>query len=231
MRFYLPLLALAVLGCTANTNPNDTPLGTAPAAPAPAMPATPAVADSNQPASARNTVAAPQGVAWPMPFAPAAGLGCTRVAKRAVTIRMRPGAGAAQFGQLAVGDKVRLAARTADGWVGFNPGTAQAANVGIFRLRWVRASEAFAPSDSCARLPVVQAPPPLCCLLMAARATPVHPHPAPSTARLSIIPAGSYAQVVKTAVGPGKWTEVLVPGSTAHGYVAPGDVNFSGDCQ
>ena len=26
--------------------------------------------------------------------------------------------------------------RTADGWLGFDPGVAQAANVGIFRLRW-----------------------------------------------------------------------------------------------
>jgi hypothetical protein len=37
-------------------------------------------------------------------------------------------------------------ARTADGWYGFDPGVAQAANVGLYRLWWVRDSISFTPS-------------------------------------------------------------------------------------
>lgn len=231
MRYSFALLALALASCSPSTDkPEMAALPHVPVSPAsdhensmPPEPAQSGAATSPAPAEA----SAP--AAWPAPFK-AAATGCTRVATRAATILARPVAGAATFGQLAVGDKVSLLARTADGWVGFDPGSAQAGNVGIFRLRWVQASEAFAPGDSCPPLPLVQAPP-LGCLLMAARATPVHPHPAPGTARLSTIPAGSYAQVVKAAVGPDKWAEVLVPGSAVHGYVAQDDSNFSGDCQ
>lgn len=123
-----------------------------------------------------------------------------------------------------------LAAQTTDGWVGFNPGTAQAANVGIFRLRWVRAYEAFGLGKSCGQLPVVQAPP-LGCLLMAQHATTVRRQPASGAAPLSTIPTGSYAQVVKSAVGPAKWLAVLVPGQSVPGYVALADANLTGDCQ
>lgn len=231
MRYSFALLAVALAGCSygnnANTPPTSDGLPPVPISkaddnksPMPPEPAT---------ATAPDTVAA--GATWPAAFAPAAGSSCTRVATRAATIRMRPAAGADQFGQLAVGDKVMLAARTADGWVGFNPQTAQAANVGIFRLRWVQASEAFGPGDNCPQLPLVAAPP-AGCLLMAARATPVRQQPAAGAMQLSTIPAGSYAQVVKSAASqPGGWVEVLVPGRTVHGYVAGADANFSGPCQ
>ena len=234
MRSYLALLGLALAACSSNSTtpaerpdnlgkPATTPLGTTADK---ATPATRPVA----PAPATAEVPAPTTLpTWPAPFK-AAATGCSRVATRAATILARPVAGANKFGQLAVGDKVSLLARTADGWVGFDPGSAQAGNVGILRLRWVRASEAFGPGAKCPPLPLVQAPP-LGCLLMAARATPVHPRPAPGTARLSTIPAGSYAQVVTAAVGPGKWAEVLVPGTIIHGYVAQGDLSFSGNCQ
>lgn len=234
MRPYLALVGLALAACSSNTTtpaerldnlgkPATTPLS-APtdkeARPAATAAPTPATATAPVPATPAT---------WPAPFA-ATYSGCARIATRAATILARPVAGANRFGQLTVGDRVMLLARTADGWVGFDPGSAQAGNVGIFRLRWVRANEAFAPGTDCQPLPLVQAPP-LGCLLMAARATPVHPHPAPGTARLGTIPAGSYAQVVRPAVGPDKWAEVRVPGSALPGYVAQADINFSGDCQ
>jgi hypothetical protein len=237
MRAYLALLGLTLAACSSSneTTPAErlnnlgkpalTPLGST------ADRDTPAARAASAPVPARASAYEPistEQATWPAPFVP--GATCQLTARQAATIRTRPRADAPQFGQLAAGDKVQLAARTADGWVGFNPGTAQAANVGIFRLRWVRAAEAFDLNESCAKLPVVQAPP-LGCLLMAVQAVPVHPHPVAGTSRLSTIPAGSYAQVVRTGMGGEKWTEVRVPGSGMHGYVAPNNLNFSGDCQ
>lgn len=231
MRYSFALLALALAGCSYGNDANKPPTSDS-------LPPVPvSKADDNQspmppqPATAAAPDTVARGATWPAPFAPAEGSSCTRVATRAATIRMRPAAGADQFGQLAVGDKVALAARTADGWVGFSPHTAQAANVGIFRLRWVRASEAFAAGDSCAQLPLVAAPP-AGCLLMAARAMAVREQPAAGAALLSAIPAGSYAQVVKLGASqPGGWVEVMVPGRVVHGYVAGANANFSGPCR
>jgi hypothetical protein len=135
-------------------------------------------------------------VDWPVPFRPDAGRQCVRRAQRPVAVYQRPAAGAAKFGQLAAGEAVSLAARTADGWVGFDPATAQATNVGIFRLRWVRAADAFGPADSCARLPLVAAPPPGC-LLIATHPVPVRVEPAPDMFIEFTIPAGSYARVLR----------------------------------
>lgn len=223
MRCSFVLLALGLAGCSSGTPPASTaPADTAPLGTAADKAVSATTAPSPAPATAKP-------VSWPAPFTPAAGSLCRRVAARGATIRMRPAADAAQFGQLTVGDQVRLAARTADGWVGFSPGSAQAANVGVFRLRWVRATEAFAPGDSCAQLPLVIAPP-AGCLLMAARALPVRAQPAATAPLLSTIPAGSYAQIAR-ATKPGTWVAVVVPGQRAPGYVAGADANFSGPCQ
>lgn len=180
------------------------------------------------PATAEAPLAADGPTTWPAPFEPTRGT-CTRVATRAATILTRPRSGAPKFGQLTVGDRLALVARTADGWVGFSPGSAQAGNSGIFRLRWVRATEAFAPGDSCTQLPLVQAPP-LGCLLMAQHPVVVHEQPAAGASVLSTIPRNSYARVVQASSGHDKWLEIVVPGRSVHGYVAPADASLSGDC-
>lgn len=236
MRIYLALLGFALAACSSggssNADPNDyakpavTPLGTAADKNAPATGVPRSVAPA--PATAEAPRPAGAAISWPAPFE--AHATCARVASKAATILARPVAGSNKFGQLAVGDRVQLVARTADGWVGFNPGSAQAGNAGIFRLRWVRASEAFAPGDSCGRLPLVQNPP-LGCLLMAPVAVAVYQQPTAGATQLSTIPPGSYARVVKTSVGPRQWVEIAVPGSPTPGYVAPADANLSGNCQ
>ncbi|OON70780.1 hypothetical protein B0919_01855 [Hymenobacter sp. CRA2] len=188
--------------------------------------APPAASDASvQPSTAELATAA-----WPEAFVPSADRLCPRTAAQPVRIYQRPNASATIFGQLAAGERVTLAARTADGWVGFDPGTAQAANVGIFRLRWVRAADAFGGADGCT-LPLVTAPP-IGCLLMAGRAVPVRAAASATAEVLSTIPAGSYAQVLRQVpVGAAQWAEVTVPGRQEPGYVAPDDVNLSGPCE
>lgn len=197
----------------------------------------PAAEPATPPAAAEATAATPAptsgpAVSWPAPFMPAANRQCVRTATRSAIIYHIPVAVTSQFGQLTVGEKVTLAARTADGWVGFDPGTAQAANVGVFRLRWVREAEAFGgDSAGCAQLPTVQAPP-AGCLVMAAHPIPVRAQPATGAALLSTIPTGSYAQVHSPADAATKgWTKIDLPGRSASGYVAEADINLTGPCR
>ncbi|MGI4867559.1 MAG: hypothetical protein ACRYFZ_26805 [Janthinobacterium lividum] len=182
-------------------------------------------------AAATAVPASGAAVSWPAPFSPVASQQCVRVATRPASIYHLPVVATPQFGQLAKGEKVTLAARTATGWVGFDPGTAQAANVGVFRLRWVRTADAFgADSAGCAQLPVVSAPP-AGCLLMAAHPVAVRARPAASAALLGTIPTGSYAQVGPQTNAVKGWTIIELPGQATPGYVAEADVNLTGPCR
>ncbi|MGM0628413.1 MAG: hypothetical protein ACQETZ_09655, partial [Candidatus Fermentibacterota bacterium] len=60
----------------------------------------------------------------------------------------RPSAAAEVFGVVAPGESLMVCSRTAGGWLGFQPGVAQAGNIGPFRLRWVRPDSSAMPADS-----------------------------------------------------------------------------------
>ena len=49
-----------------------------------------------------------------------------------------PDASSDVFGPFPPADTYRALARTTDGWVGFDPGIAQAANIGLAHHRWVQ---------------------------------------------------------------------------------------------
>jgi hypothetical protein len=49
----------------------------------------------------------------------------------------RPSTEANVFGETGDGFSAQVQLRTVDGWVGFDPAIAQAANIGIFRYRWL----------------------------------------------------------------------------------------------
>jgi hypothetical protein len=51
------------------------------------------------------------------------------------------------FGTMSSGETYRALARTADGWVGFDPGIAQAGNIGLAHHRWVQLNATL--SSSC----------------------------------------------------------------------------------
>jgi len=65
---------------------------------------------------------------------------------------------------LPAGDRERVAAMMADGWIGFAPGVAQAANVGLFSLHWVQKGDTIKLEGACSNLPVVANLPPTACL-------------------------------------------------------------------
>lgn len=79
---------------------------------------------------------------------------CTAVANSDVTLYNRPDMASTEFGTLSAGETAVMMGQTADGWLGFDPGVAQAANVGIFRLRWVAPDSDVTLSGGCAALTI-----------------------------------------------------------------------------
>lgn len=62
-----------------------------------------------------------------------------------LTVYRLPVAGSDVFGTLPAGESHEILARTVDGWVGFDPGIAQAGNQGLARLRWIQLNASLSP--------------------------------------------------------------------------------------
>lgn len=163
--------------------------------------------------------------------APAPGW-CELVANRETTAYERPSLDARVFATLSPGLPVIAEAITADGWIGFDPGMAQAGNVGVFRLRWVPESDALSLEGACDDLPVVEGPPAGVCFTMAMLDTPVFTEPELSSTVVVTMHVGDYAEVLGTV---GDWLNLdLSVGSlnlARRGWIARGMANFNGPCE
>ena len=159
------------------------------------------------------------------------GRACEIVADGSVAIYERPSIAAGLFGTLSPGDRIQAAAYTADGWFGFDPGVAQAANVGVFRNRWVEWGGAFHLEGACAALPLVIGPTPGICFLMASGDTPVYASADATSAVIATIRLGDYAKAIGRATG---WFKVdLSVGSTGiaqQGWITDALANLNGPC-
>ena len=71
---------------------------------------------------------------------------CTLSANGALTAYRLPDDTSDVFGELFSGETYEALARTAEGWIGFDPGVAQAGNVGLARHRWVFLNASISPS-------------------------------------------------------------------------------------
>lgn len=71
---------------------------------------------------------------------------CTFTANESVTVYRLPDSTSDVFGVISPGETFEVLARTADGWVGFDPGIAQAGNIGLAHHRWVLLSATISPS-------------------------------------------------------------------------------------
>lgn len=157
---------------------------------------------------------------------------CEIVAEGEVTAYDRPSVDAHVFGHMTPGLRVRAQGRTADGWLGFDPGVAQAPNVGVFRLRWVQESGAVRLEGGCDDLPALVGPPAGVCFTMAMDAVDVHAKPDVSSLVVATMSIGDYAGVVGlTADG---WARVdLTPGNTGlsvEGWIEAATLNMNGPC-
>jgi hypothetical protein len=158
--------------------------------------------------------------------------GCTLTAQVDVMVFQRPSTAADLFGTLAASETVQAMMRTVDGWMGFDPGVAQAANVGIFRMRWIAPDAAVSQEGECDGLPVAPAISPTACYFMAMSDTALYSMPDETSTVLITITGGGYAAVTgQTASG---WYRLdLLDSSLAqpgNGWLNPIDANFNGAC-
>ena len=129
------------------------------------------------------TTAAPPPTATPLPPTPtlpttevvippteespsAASGECTVFLDTDVTVYMRPSEESLVFGFVPTGLAGEVRGVTEDGWIGFEPGVAQAGNVGVFRLRWIPPDAGVELNGECDNLPVLWGPPAGVCFAM-----------------------------------------------------------------
>jgi hypothetical protein len=182
------------------------------------------------PSPTATSIPSPTTTPTPTAETPEAGP-CELVANTQTTVYQRPSLDADIFGTLSPGDRAPVGAVTADGWIGFDPGTAQAANVGVFRLRWVQRSDAISLEGACQDLPVVVGPPVGVCFTMAMEDIPVYSEPDASSALLVTLHSGDYAKVLGSA---GDWFQLDLSvsslGQNQSGWMSSQYVNFNGPC-
>ena len=161
--------------------------------------------------------------------------GCVLMAQSDITAHQRPSLKAQVFGTLPAGEQVKIDARTTDGWLGFDPGVAQAANVGVFRLRWVQEGATFTLDGDCNNLPIVVGPSPGVCFTMAMTDTPVFSQPDASSDRtVTMRPPNDFAAVVgKTADSVWFNLDLSVGsiGTDQTGWLEAAMVNLNGPCE
>jgi hypothetical protein len=63
-----------------------------------------------------------------------------------LTVYRLPDLSSDVFGTLSGGETHEILAYTADGWIGFDPGFAQAGNIGLAHHRWVQMNATIRPS-------------------------------------------------------------------------------------
>jgi hypothetical protein len=156
---------------------------------------------------------------------------CEIITDGEVSIYQRPSIASGLFGTLPAGDREQASAYTADGWIGFDPGVAQAANVGVFRNRWLEWGEAFHLEGACESLPLVAGPPPGICFLMISEDTPAYGLADASSIVVITLHIGDYAEAIGRATD---WFKVnLGVGSVQinqEGWIAAALANLNGPC-
>jgi hypothetical protein len=192
--------------------PSDTPV--------PPMVALPSDTPVPPTVAAATDTPAPSG---PCEFTPSAG----------VTVYFRPSLAADVFGSAPPGEMIIAGARTADGWLGFEPGVAQAANIGVFRNRWVQETDPnITLSGDCAGLPVVVGPTVGVCYDMPMEDVPVYQTTDTTSAVITTLHVQDYAALV--GVMGADWAQVdLSQGNTGQsglGWIESLTLNMNGPC-
>ena len=120
---------------------------------------------------------------------------CELTATGSVTAFNRPSFAAEEFADLPGNMPLRVGGRTPDGWWGFDPAYAQAANIGVFRLRWVPPDSLIQLDGDCENVTLVEGPKPGICFTMPMSGTPVYALPDPSEDIIIVLNTGDYVEV------------------------------------
>ena len=157
---------------------------------------------------------------------------CMLSASSVVTAYYRPSQQAETFSDLPIGMSLYATARTADGWIGFDPGYPQAANIGVFHHRWVQEGPAIDLEGDCDSLPIVVGPPPGICFNMFMTDAPLLAEPLPGGEVLYLISSADYAMVIGKSVDGWLRIDLSVgnTGQNIQGWVEGVNANFNGPC-
>jgi len=152
------------------------------------------------------------------------------VAVDSLTIRARPDANDPRWAALAPGDSVEVTAVTRDGWLGFDPGVAQAGNSGSFRYRWIEPGGAYHVRGVLPALEVVWGPASGVAYAMTFNPVPIHPEPDSLSKVVDTLPGNSAAAIDSMVPGWYRVDPAQGPSSgTAPGWANADDVSISGD--
>jgi uncharacterized protein YgiM (DUF1202 family) len=156
---------------------------------------------------------------------------CTLTPSTTVTIYNRPSAASDVFGSLNAGESINPTVKTADGFYGFDPGVAQAGNVGVFRNRWILKTYQVATSGNCAGLPTVVGPISNLCYAMSMGDSPVRTAANTASPLVTTLHLGDYAQVLGTSSG---WVQVDLnvgsPSLENTGWIEDANIGYNGTC-
>jgi hypothetical protein len=162
----------------------------------------------------------------------ASGGPCDYTATADVTIYTRPSTSSDVFSTQPAGFSIQPTARTSTGWLGFEPGVAQAANIGSFRLRWLPPGSGT-KTGGCSSLPIVWAPIAGICYDMPMSDTNVYASADTTSSVLFVLHLGEFAEVLGLT-SSSDWAQVdLGPGNTGShvvGWVEASTLNMNGPC-
>lgn len=205
----LLIIALAVLltACESDINVNTPPTGT------------------SVPTSAAPTATTTSLFPWP----DEAGT-CTLLTTETVTLYDRPSTEAQIFSEVGADFSAVVNGRTVDGWVGFDPGIAQAANIGVFRLRWAF-FDTVSLSGSCVDVPqLAWVPDPTLCYTMPMESVNVYTGTNTSASVLATLNVEDFASV--SGYSSDGWAQVDLgagnTGLTGIGWMQQADLNLNG---
>ena len=125
---------------------------------------------------------------------------CILVCLDSVDVFTRPDSSASFMIRLAPRDRVVVTGRTADGWLGFDPGAAQAANIGSFRLRWIAGDARYVTDGVLSSVPVVWGPQAGITYAMIYEVSLLYAEPDSNSAVVDSLPSSCAAAIVSRTV-------------------------------
>jgi len=157
---------------------------------------------------------------------------CTITAMADMTVYNRPDQKADVFGIIAAGETEEVTGKTTNGWFAFDPHSAQAANVGVFRNRYISPNSSFTTQGNCSNLPSLPALAAETCFAMFAEETNVYESAKVDAKVVITILHEGYARVTEGQklgfIKINTDQSSLAAGIT--GYVSEEAVNFNGRC-
>ncbi len=155
---------------------------------------------------------------------------CLIISLDSIAVFQRPDSCAAVWSMLAAFEGAVISGRTVDGWLGFDPGVAQAANIGSFRLRWISEDENFVIEGELDSVSVIWGPKAGITYAMIYQDSPLFAEPDSLSMVIDSIPSGSAAGIISRT---GDWYLLDLKESpledSIQGWISSLPVSISGD--